>query len=359
MPNVTYVLCHGLNGWGQYDEQYKEKPYWGGASGDVAARWRDQGVDAYAASVAPQGSAWDRACELYAQIAGTRTDYGASHAATYRHDRFGRDFTGCALTPTWDDDTRLVLIGHSFGGATIRLLGELLAHGSEEERAATAADDLSPLFAGGMEQRIFAIVTLAAPTNGTTAYDLTQDPSFDARRVRIPLRYRLWDRILSSHTKIKADDRDPRDWASFDMTLDNAQALNARIATLPHVYYLSVACDSTKPAANGTRVADRSLTDPLFVKTGTLMGCYSGTTKAGCVVDDAWHANDGLVNTVSAHAPFGAPQKPLDPDHIERGVWNVMPDLHTDHGFFQGGFIKKRDPQQFFQDLLELLQRLD
>ena len=359
MSHVTYVFCHGLNGWGEYDEQYKEKPYWGGGSGDVAARWRDQGVDAHAASVAPQGSAWDRACELYAQLAGTRVDYGAAHAATYRHDRYGRDFSGQPLIPTWDDDTRLVLIGHSFGGATIRLFGELLAHGSAEEREATGPDTLSPFFAGGLGGRILAIVTLAAPTNGTTAYDLASDPNFDAKRVRVPLRYKLWDRILKSHTKIKTDERDPRDWASYDMMLDNAQALNARIATLPHVYYLSVACDATKPGPGDTRVADPKLTDPLFVRTGTLMGCYHSTTAVGCVVDSSWYANDGLVNTFSARAPLGAPQKPLDPDHLERGIWNVMPDLHTDHGYFQGGFIKKRDPQPFFQDLLELLKRLD
>lgn len=358
MSHVTYVFCHGLNGWGQYDEQYQKNPYWGGTSGDVAARWREQGYDAYAASVSPQGSTWDRACELYAQLAGVRTDYGAAHAATYNHDRFGRDFTDQPLITTWNDDTRLVLIGHSFGGATIRLFGELLAHGSAEEREATDPEDLSPLFAGGMEQRIHTIVTLAAPTNGTTAYNLTQDPSFDSKRVKVPLKYRLWDRILKAHTKIKTDKRDPRDWASYDMALDHAQALNTRIATLPHVYYLSVACDATKPGAGETRVGDPKFMDPLFVRTGTLMGCYHGTTKAGCVVDSAWYANDGLVNTFSARAPLGAPQKPFDPDNIERGVWNVMPDLHTDHGYFQGGFIKKRDPQSFFQDLLELLQTL-
>ena len=358
MPNVTYIFCHGLNGWGQYDERYQEKPYFGGTSGDVVARWREQGLEAYAPSVSPQGSAWDRACELYVQLAGTRADYGAAHAAEYKHSRFGRDFSNEPLIPTWDDDTRLVLIGHSFGGATIRLFAELLTHGSSKERGTTPAADLSPLFEGSMGERVVAIVTLAAPTNGTTAYDLALDPSFNAKRVKVPFKYKLWDRILKSHTKIKADDRDPRDWANFDMQLDNAQALNRRIATLPHVYYLSVACDATKPGTGDTRVADPKLTDPLFVKTGTLMGCYHGTTKAGCVVDSAWYPNDGLVNTFSARAPFDAPQKPFDPNHIERGVWNVMPDLHTDHGFFQGGFIKKRDPQPFFQDLLEILQTI-
>lgn len=358
MSHVTYIFCHGLNGWGQYDEKYQEKPYFGGTSGDVVARWREQGLEAYAPSVSPQGSAWDRACELYAQLAGTKTDYGAAHAAEYQHERFGRDFSNEPLIPTWNDDTRLVLIGHSFGGATIRLFGELLAHGSAEERAATAPEDLSPLFVGGMDKRIVAIVTLAAPTNGTTAYDLGRDPSFDTKRVKIPLKYKLWDRVLKSNTKIKTDGRDPRDWASFDMLLDNARALNEHIATLPHVYYLSVACDATKPGAGDTRVGDPRFMDRLFVKSGTLMGCYHGTTKDGYVIDSAWYPNDGLVNTFSARAPFGAPQKPFDPANIERGVWNVMPDLRTDHGFFSGGYIDKRDPQHFFQELLKLLQSL-
>ena len=358
MAKLTYVFCHGLNGQGQYDEGYKKRPYWGGKSGDVVAEWREQGLDAFAASVAPQGSAWDRACELYAQIAGTRTDYGKAHSTEYGHSRVGRDFTGNALVPAWDDDTRLVLIGHSFGGATIRLLAELLANGSEEERAATAPEDTSPLFVGGMGDRVFAIVTLAAPTNGTTAYDLAMDPSFDARTVKVSLKHKMLNRFVKMRTKIKTDGRDPRDWANFDMTIDNAQALNARIGMLPHVYYLSLACDATVPAEDGVRVPDADLMDPLFVQTGANMGAYSTTTAGGCVVDDAWHANDGLVNTVSAHAPIGAPQRPLDSQNIEPGVWNVMEDLRADHSFFSGGYLHKTDPHPFFAELQELLQGL-
>lgn len=359
MPHLTYVFCHGLNGWGRYDKQYEKKSYWGGDSGDAVAKLRDLGFDTYAASVAPQGSAWDRACELYAQIAGTRVDYGKAHSEACHHDRYGRDFSGDPLIPAWNDDTRLVLIGHSFGGATIRLLGELLAQGSEEERAATPAAERSALFDGGMAERIFAIVTLAAPTNGTTAYDMTSDPTFDTRRVKLPLRYRLMDRVLKAHTKIKTDGRDERDWASWDMQLDNAQALNARIHTLPHVYYLSYAADATMARGDGTRTPDLSLIDPLFAKTSANMARYCGTTKQGCVVDESWHANDGLVNTLSARAPFGAPSKPLDRSDIKPGIWNVAPDLHVDHGYFQGGFITKHDPFLFYQDLVQLVDGLD
>lgn len=359
MTQIAYVFCHGLNGTGKYDKRYEKKPYWGRASGDVVAALRAQGYSAFAASVAPQGSAWDRACELYAQIAGAVTDYGAAHSREYRHERFGRDFSGQALIPAWDADTRLVLIGHSFGGATIRLMSELLANGSEEERAATPSGELSPLFAGGMAQRVRAIVTLAAPSNGTTAYELERDRDFKKPSVKVPIKSKLLDRFMKSMTKVKADGRDPRDWANFDMRLDNAQALNGKVSTLPHVYYLSVACDATMPGPNGTSVPARSLIDPLFVKSSAYMGCYSCRTEAGFVAGDEWHANDGLVNTVSARAPLGAPSKPLDRSKVEKGVWNVMPDLRADHSYFTGGYLKKQDPHPFFEDLIELLESLD
>ena len=358
MSRLTYVFVHGLNGSGEYDEHYRDEPYWGNKSGDVVAEWRSWGAEAHAASVSPQGSAWDRACELYAQLAGTRTDYGKAHSAEYRHERFGRDFSGQALIPSWDDGTRLVLICHSFGGVTARLFAELLAHGSAEERAATEGEGISPLFLGGMAERIFAIATLAAPTNGTTAYDMMLDPAFDARRVRVPLRYKLLNLLVKRATTIRTDGRDRRDWADHDMMVDNAQVLNARIGMLPHAYYLSVACDATMPGADGARVPDRAVMDPLLVRTATLMGRYSGVTLGGCRIDDAWHAGDGMVNTLSARAPFGAPQKPLDRSCIERGVWNVMGDLHADHAFFQGGFMRVSDPHAFFRDLYELLQSL-
>ena len=222
-----------------------------------------------------------------------------------------------------------------------------------------SGDPIGSIFSGGMAQRVRAIVTLAAPLNGTTAYDMALDRSFDMSSVKIPVKHKLLDRVMKSQTKIKTDGRDSRDWANYDMLLDNAQALNAKMPTMPHVYYLSVACDATVPGARGTRLPNKSLLDPLFEKSATLMGCYCGTTKAGFVIDDEWHANDGLVNTISARAPFGEPQKPLDRSNIEKGIWNVMPDLRADHAFFTGGHLKKQNPHQFFRDLVELLESLD
>ena len=80
----SYVFVHGLSGWGEYDAAYQAMPYWGMRGGDLMKYLRARGVDAHAASVNPTASAWDRACELYAQLTGTRVDYGKEHAELHR-----------------------------------------------------------------------------------------------------------------------------------------------------------------------------------------------------------------------------------------------------------------------------------
>ena len=249
MSKLQYIFVHGLSGWGSYDKAYRRMPYWGMRGGDLMAFLRQRGYDCYAASVSPTGSAWDRACELYAQLAGTRVDYGEAHSRGCRHARYGRDFSGSPLIPSWREETRLVLLGHSFGGATVRLFSELMAHGDEAERATASP---SVLFLGGMERHIHSIVTLAAPMNGTTAYELFSDPSFDPAKVRVPWWSRRLARMMSRGTRPKPDSRDESDYAHYDMHIDNALAMNNRIATLRHVYYFSVPCCATRRQSDGT-----------------------------------------------------------------------------------------------------------
>ena len=128
--DMEYIFVHGLNGWGSYDKTNRRMPYWGMMSGDLLKYLGTQGFSCHAASVDPTGSAWDRACELYAQLSGSVTDYGKAHSERCGHERFGRDYSSEPLTPDWDSGKKIVLLGHSFGGATIRLFSELLANGS-------------------------------------------------------------------------------------------------------------------------------------------------------------------------------------------------------------------------------------
>ena len=170
------VFVHGLLGWGAQDALYRAVPYWGLAAGDVLGYLNRCGYDCRAASVGIISSAWDRACELYAALTGGRADYGIAHAQRFGHARFGTAYPA-PLVPGWGADKPVDLVGHSFGGATARLLMQLLAHGCPEEvQAAEAAGETpSPLFTGGKTGWVHALVTIAAPHDGSTFPDVQPD----------------------------------------------------------------------------------------------------------------------------------------------------------------------------------------
>ena len=126
-----YIFVHGMMGWGEENKLYK-MPYWGMVCGNQMKQLRAEGIEAYAPQVSPVGSAWDRACELYAQLTGTRVDYGVAHSKEKGHDRFGMTFAK-PLVPGWGSEKKIHLLGHSFGGATMRVLVELLTNGCEAE----------------------------------------------------------------------------------------------------------------------------------------------------------------------------------------------------------------------------------
>ncbi len=324
--NYTYVFVHGLMGWGEYDSQYKLMPYWGMFGGELMKKLNKSGFDCRAASVAATASAWDRACELYAQLTGTVTDYGKAHSEEYGHDRFGPDFTGKALIDKFDETNKINLLGHSFGGATIRVFATLMAQGDEKEKAATDGNDISPLFTGGKSDYIYSLTTLAAPSNGTTAY--TAPP-------------------------------EEKDTAAFDMYIDNALALNERMVTDKQTYYFAVPCSATTQQTDGTYKADKKIMEQMFRESADSMGSYTGVTEGGFVFDESWLENDGLVNTVSAMAPSSAPFKNYEEGSVEPGIWNVMPTYRGDHMSLQGGMMKTNvQIREFYLTHLDMINSL-
>lgn len=354
--NYTYVFVHGLSGWGSYDFQNHFMPYWGMQNGDLMKYLNRQGFHCVAASVAPTGSAWDRACELYAQLTGSVTDYGAEHSVRCKHDRYGKDFSKKPLIEKWDKDNKINLLGHSFGGATVRTLCELMANGSEAEQKATTDGSLSPLFEGGKADWVYSVTALAAPMNGTTAYDVDDTESIGTdRKARL---YETLTKLMSAGTKEKDDGRAAFDNANFDMLIDNAKKMNDGMETLKSVYWFSFPCNSTVQQADGTYLPDETKTEALFMKPATLMGRYTGTTPAGVTIDESWQMNDGLVNTISATAPFGAPQKAYEEGKVAPGEWNIMPVYDGDHMALQGGLTKKNDVRGFYTEHLTRINKL-
>ena len=356
--DIKYVFVHGLAGWGSYDLRNEFFPYWGLSGGSIIRYLNNHGYDSYAASVDPTGSAWDRACELYAQLTGTRVDYGEAHSKEAGHELFGEDFTGRALLDDFDA-SRIALISHSFGGVTVRLFTEIIKNGSEEERAATDEADLSPFFKGGNGDNILAVVTLAAPTNGTTAYDLYEDESFDLKSIDIPEEYEKNSGAVSKGTRAEQDGRATWDYAAYDMHIDNALAMNERISTFEDVYYFAYPFSSVTVDDNGDVYPDPSITENIFMKGAVYMSRYEGITKGGTVIDRSWQPNDGLVNVISAGAPFNAPAADYVRDMgVEPGIWYVMPQMRGDHMSVQGGLTKRVNMKPFYLDLAGLLAQL-
>ncbi|MBQ8062392.1 MAG: hypothetical protein IJ714_05605 [Bacteroidales bacterium] len=327
---ATNVFVHGYMGWGSYDAQYKAMPYWGMFTGDLLKRLRKEGFECYAASVKPQGSAWDRACELYAQLTGTRTDYGALHAARFHHDRYGPDFTGKPLVPVWDAEHPINLFGHSFGGPTVLYFAELMTNG---QRAEAAQPDASPFFKGGHADWLHSVVTLAGTNNGTTMVGATGGTP---------------------------------DTAIYDMAIDHAVSVNRTMRLDPDTYYFACPCDTTTRQSDGSLRMDESKTEKAFVQTGNQMVRSRGVTPLGVVIDESWAHNDGLVNSVAAGAPFGQPKKDLSTGdflqalpEVEPGLWNVFPPYDGDHMSQMGGFFKRnKDVDRYYRDLITLLDFL-
>lgn len=347
--NYTYVFVHGLSGWGHYDARNNFFPYWGMRNGSLIKYLNKQGFDAHDASVAPQGSAWDRVCELYAQLTGQVTDYGLEHSTRCGHPRYGKDFSKEPLIQNWDSQNKINLLGHSFGGVTVRLLTHLMENGSTAEIEATPADELSPLFAGGHKDWIYSVTTLAAPHNGTSAYHI-QDPA--------PEKKTFMQKAMNKINNKKEDDRIYYDVAAYDMHIENANEINKWLNTVDSVYYFSFAANATIQQDDGTYAPDKNKMESLFQRSSELMGSFEGTTFDGIELSKEWQMNDGLVNTCSALAPSSSPSKNFEQENIEPGIWNIMPVYYGDHMAFQGGLKIKNDVRDFYMTHLEIINKL-
>jgi len=201
-------------------------------------------------------------------------------------------------------------------------------------------------------------VALAAPTNGTTAYDLFLDKNFDVSSVKVSRWDDFWGDFFNKRKQAERDGRSQEDYAAFDMHIDNALALNERIPTLSGTYYFAVPCSATRPDPQGGHRPIRSKMEAMFRRTSARMGAYSGQTAGGFSIDAAWQENDGLVNTVSAMAPIGAPSAAYDPERVKPGVWQIMPVYPGDHMSLQGGMTKRNNVRPFYLELLTMIDNL-
>lgn len=383
-----YVLVSGMGGWGDGVGINASLPYWGNGTGSLAEYLTAEGYTVCEATVGPFSSAWDRACELYAQLTGTTVDYGAAHAEAHHHARFGRSYSE-ARVPQWGEKinggqrVKINLVGHSFGGATVRLLTALLANGDAAEQAATG-QETSPLFTGGKGDWVHSVTALCAPHNGSSltcileqaggligventtellaafVYAIgglaepaqeTYDFMLDQFGVDGPLT------IAQAYETVTASGNDN---VAYDLSPDGAAALNARIGTEDAVYYFSYPYTTTRKGALLGGQVPLTGTLPVLIPTALAMGSYTGTTPGGIVIDETWQENDGLVSVVSAQYPATDAHEalPEDPAKILPGRWLVAPTRAGDHGTVIGLQAAAEPTRQFYDTLFQMIDGL-
>ncbi|MBE6782741.1 MAG: hypothetical protein E7536_01860 [Ruminococcaceae bacterium] len=375
-----FIFIHGMFGWGQDEGINKIAPYWGGTTGSLMEYLRENNMECYDVSVGPISSAWDNACEIYAQLTGTTVDYGEAHSKAHGHSRYGRTYEE-PVFEGWSESKKIHLIGHSHGGQVARILAHLLAYGDKEEINATPSNEISGLFAGGKENYVESVTTICSPNNGTIAYNVGTDlglkPLLKAVAntyaailgrtflngilvdfhlehfglTNIPGKEPTADGFFSSLNKFSSSE----DTVILDLSFKGAQQLNQYTELSENINYF---CYSYNATSEKTHLPTK--TDfPFLILTSMLLWFYGLPEDGyGIVFDESWRANDGLVDTVSAKNPIDEPAKDYD-GKIEAGIWNVMPTLEGDHGTPIGLFSSEEYVHNFYDNLTAMLISLE
>ncbi|MGN1194041.1 MAG: esterase/lipase family protein [Acutalibacteraceae bacterium] len=388
---APFVFVHGLGGWGQYDEITEIMPYWGGgagmtiSNGDIIGLLRNNGYEAYAASVSPVGSAWDRACELYAQLTGTVVDYGEAHSKEHNHERYGKSYVDNPLMGrVWDLEEQINLVAHSFGGPTSRLFVSLLTYGDETERE-TSGEDVSGLFTGGHSKAVKSVTTLSGVHNGSQVANMIYDfaPSmyligllintfgaFGSQGAmgdiglahfgltpkepgeRVPLS------ISNIKNFVKVEDN-----AGYDLTIRGSRELNEKIKMSPDTYYYSYSGYITETNVFG-RQYNKAGCAPIFYGTCFLINSSEGKTFDGIEMTGDWIINDGMVPLASAKYPLDEAdnaysyEQAAQSGSIEPGTWYYMEPLYSmDHGdYCNAGNDYPDGYENFYLELVKVVE---
>ncbi len=364
--SYPYVFIHGMLGFGQDEKVNDYVPYWGMLSCDLVKMIKDGGGEACAPTISSLGSAWDRACEIYAQLVGGTVDYGAAHAKKYGHERFGRTYDK-PLIPGWGPEKKIHILGHSFGGATVRMFSHLMANGAPEEVAETG-DDTSPLFKGDKGDWIQSVTTIAGPHDGTTVitaigillpilkvltffgfagalgntvgntfYDMSLDQwgitSNPKEKPDIKKFFRF-DKILKAMNS--------KDNLYWDLSLGGAREMNERLEINEKAYNFSISTSNSMITRNGNHRMKMASTFLPFVMTGNFVGRHRFDKSIGAKVGEEWLESDGCSNTVSALHPSDEPYVYYydTKGDVKRGIWNVMPVYQGDHMDVVGGSVR-------------------
>lgn len=376
------VFVHGMFGWGENEGINKKIPYWGATTGSLTDFLNDKGYECYAASVGPISSAWDQACQLYAQLMGTKVDYGKAHSLRHNHRQFGREYEK-PLFEGWSEEKKVHLIGHSFGGLCIRMLSHLLEYGDPREVEASG-DNVSPLFKGGNGKLIYSLSAICSPLGTIDTYEVAEKYSlvrpiragtvfYSCAMGRSPLNGKAVDFHLehfgltntpgqkdteSGHQArklMRKKYKESDDNIVFGLSPEGITKLNKMVEIVSHIYYFSFPFNAVEYDEKSRKDKAKKTDLPLMHLTSFLLlhnSRQKGIDRSG--------GNDGLVDTLAACSPPDEPSVQYTENmDYQSGIWNVMPVQTGDHGTAIGLMADKDDTQNFYLNIMNLLKKIE
>lgn len=330
------ILAHGFSGYPDESKPAVLPPYWGGNKVDLDKELNKQGYDVREGGMSPFGSNYDCALELYYYIKGGTVDYGAYHSKKYGHARYGKTYKG--IYPEWAPGKKVHLVGHSFGGQTIQVLEDMLRNGVPEEieYQKKHGGDIPEIFAGGNNNMVSSVTTIATPHNGTFISD-----KLGNKPIARKLFYNILKYTSNKYTKadyglepwgIKQRDdesyiqylkrvKDNKVWKTDDTSftdgsIEGSKKINDRLTLSKDVAYTSITAEDTHKTFNNRQRGNLKMFAP-FKILANLVGRQN---------PESWREGDGPVPLKSGLYPFNKPHKDITFDSKpELGLWGVMP----------------------------------
>ncbi|MBG3874019.1 lipase [Staphylococcus xylosus] len=326
------ILAHGFSGYPDESKPAVLPPYWGGNKVDLDKELNKQGYDVREGGMSPFGSNYDRALELYYYIKGGTVDYGAYHSKKYGHARYGKTYKG--IYPEWAPGKKVHLVGHSFGGQTIQVLEDMLRNGVPEEieYQKKHGGDIPEIFAGGNDNMVSSVTTIATPHNGTFISD-----KLGNKPIARKLFYKILKYTSNKYTKadyglepwgIKQRDdesfiqylkrvKDNKVWKTEDTSftdgsIEGSKKINDRLTLSKDVAYTSITAEDTHKTFNNRQRGNFKMFAP-FKLLANLVGRQN---------PESWREGDGPVPLKSGLYPFNKPHKDTTFDSKpELGLW--------------------------------------